>query len=355
MNLIDLNNQIHNADKAEFISQRASWVSSITSELASASEADIEYFRNHTGRELIRKANLFGDTAFIKDDFDDGFRPKRVDPTTGLNGNIISWYDAADSNSYELDGKLIDSVKDKSGSYNLSSVTPEERPTINTLTFPDGRSRNTFYFPPAIEGGVYGPNNSGTTLRSYDFTHNFSSDGELNIAMVVNFVPSGPTDPQDFVFEFANDAKWPKPTMPRGFLRKGGEGSTPNFGANGLGAGLTVTSSKTGYELYNPISILFNLHLSNGSQISRYNGVEVNSSAESTISNIQYAKLDGNGNRGGGIWYGSNWQGNSQLEGGLGEIILYDDFAEDGEFLESYLAKKWGFDVPTPKHFKTFV
>lgn len=357
MNFIDLKNQIHRASKSEFISQRATWVSNIKTLLANASEADIEYFRNHVGRELFRKANLFDDASFIKDDFDPGFRPRRVDPTTGLNGNIISWYDASDSSSYELDGKVINSVKDKSGSYNLSSARPEERPTINTLTFPDGRSRNTFYFPPAIEGGEYGSNNSGTTLRSYDFTHNFSSDGELNIAMVVNFVPSGPTDPQDFVFEFANDAKWPDPTMPRGFLRKGGEGegSVPNFGANGLGGGLNVTSSQTDYDLYNPITILFNLHLSNGSQISRYNGVEVNSSTQSTISNIQYAKLDGNGNKGGGIWYGSNWQGNSQLEGGIGEIILYDDFEQDGEFIESYLAKNWGIDVPTPKHFKTFI
>ena len=170
-------------------------------------------------------------------------------------------------------------------------------------------------------------------------------------------MPSGTTDPQDFVFEAANDAVWPNPPMPRVFLRKGGEKEgtqTPSFNNAGLGAGLNVSSSHTGYNLYNPITILFNLHLSNGSQISRYNGVEVRKSSQSTIRNIQYAPLDpGTGNRGGGIWYGSNWQGGSQLEGGFGEIIWYDD-SKDSPLIETHLANKWGITIPNKKRFLSF-
>ena len=117
MNLQELNNTIHQASKSEFISKRATWVTTAKNLLNGASEGDIEYFENHTGRELFRKANLFGDNGFIQDSFDEGFRPSRFNPkSNSLSGNIISWYDAADPRSYELnsDGRIL-SANDKSG------------------------------------------------------------------------------------------------------------------------------------------------------------------------------------------------------------------------------------------------
>lgn len=379
MNLQDLNSIIHSATKSEIEANFSTWKTEISNILSSNKETDVQVFCNHVGRELTRKCYFFGLTNLIEEDYGAGLRPKTIkydnetlsktldiknnpnkknnkNKKNKLKGEIISWYDALDSSSYELDGEFINSVKDKAGSYDLSSAYPSERPTLHALTFPDGKSRNTFYFPPGIVSGEPGPNSSGTTLRSYDFTHNFSTDGELNLAMVVNFVPSGATDPQDFVFEAANDAKWPNPTMPRVFFRKGNEKEdthVPNFSSSGLGQALYISSSDTGYNFYNPITILFNFHLSNGSQISRLNGVEVKTSSQASISNIQYAPLDGNGNKGGGIWYGSNWQGNSQLEGGFGEIILYDN-SKDSSFIESYLSSKWGITTPNKKRFNSF-
>lgn len=377
MDLVKLKNILHAATTEDWAVNKSAWLEQISDLISTGTEEEIFYFINHTGRELFTKAENLND-PFESDSTGSGNRPKPIkydnetisesldikqnpgksknkNKKSALKGEIISWYDALDSSSYELDGESIKSVKDKAGSYNLSSAWPNERPTLHALTFPDGKSRNTFYFAPGIVGGEPGPNSTGTTLRSYDFTHNFSTDGELNLAMVVNFVPSGATDPQDFLFEAANDAKWPNPAMPRVFFRKGGEreGSVPNFNNNGLGNAPNISSTDTGYNFYNPITILFNFHLSNGSQISRFNGVEVKTSSRANLSNIQYTQLDSYGNKGGGIWYGSNWRGDSQLEGGFGEIILYDDF-RDSSVLETYLSNKWGITIPNKKRFLSF-
>jgi hypothetical protein len=347
MNLQQLNNTIHNSTKAEFLSQRASWVSSITSLLANASEADIEYFRGHVGRELFRKANLFSDASFIKDDFDSGFRPRRVDPTTGLSGKIISWYDAEEDGSYELnsDGRIL-SVNDKSGSYDISPNKGVNRsPTIDKIRFDDGGFRKVFFFD-------RGPSHDNCTFRSYDFSHNFSSDGELNMLMVIHHMKSlqGDTDSQDFIFEAAQNGSHNSGT-PRFFLRKGAEdGTTPSYSNSGLGGAFNFNETTAGKQFDNPVNLLFNFHIKNGKQISRLNGAQIK---EDTRASVQDVTNEETGN--GGIFWGSNMFGGQSLEGGFGEIILYDDFAEDGEFLESYLAKKWGFNIPTIKHFKTFV
>lgn len=378
MDLVKLKNILHAATTEDWATNKSAWLEQISDLINTGTEEEIFYFINHTGRELFTKAENLND-PFESDTTGSGNRPKPIkydnetisesldikqnpgksknkNKKSALKGEIISWYDALDSSSYELDGEFINSVKDKAGSYDLSSVKPSERPTLHALTFPDGKSRNTFYFPPGVVGGEPGPNSSGTTLRSYDFTHDFSTDGELNLAMVVNFVPSGTTDPQDFVFEAANDATWPNPPMGRLFLRKLNEKTEtqiPRMSGSGGGGALHVTESETGYNLFNPITILFNLHLSNGSQISRYNGVEVNQSTSSKLIDIQYAALDGNGNKGGGIWYGSNWNGYQQLEGGIGEIILYDD-VKDSSVIETYLGNKWGITIPNKKRFLSF-
>jgi hypothetical protein len=379
MNLQDLNSKIHSATKLELQANFSTWKSQISNILSLNKETDIQVFCNHVGRELIRKCYFFGLIELIEEDFGSGLRPQPIkyDNETlsksldiknnpnkknnkhkknKLKGSIISWYDALDSSSYELDGEFINSVKDKAGSYDLSSVKPGERPTLHALTFPDGKSRNTFYFPPGVVNGQPGPNNSGTTLRSYDFTHSFSADGELNLVMVVNFVPSGTTDPQDFIFEASNDGIHPKSPLGRLFLRKLGENQkqTPSMNSSGGGQALSVSESDTGYNLFNPITILFNLHLSNGLQISRYNGIEVKRSTTNNLTNIEYEALNpSDGRKGGGIWYGSNWWGQSQLEGGIGEIILYDDF-KDSSFIENFLSNKWGIEIPSIKRFNSF-
>lgn len=357
MNFIDLKNQIHRASKSEFISQRATWVSNIKTLLTNASEADIEYFRNHVGRELFRKANLFDDASFIKDDFDSGFRPRRVDPTTGLNGNIISWYDASDSSSHDLDSQnRILKAYDKAGSFDLSTNKGIDRaPTIDRLEFNDGRLRNTFFFR-------RGSGADNCTFRSYDYSHNFSTDGELNMLIVLHHLPSnsGDTDRQDFIFEASQNGNHAAGTG-RFFLRKSNDDTdAPSYNASGMGGAVPPTAIRlneadAGQQLDNPVNLLLNLHISNGSQVLRFNGKEIHTSSKTNMQNITNEPLTGNGNAGGGIYWGSNIYGGQSLEGGFGEIILYDNFEQDGEFLESYLAKKWGFDAPTPKHFKTFV
>jgi hypothetical protein len=352
MNFIDLKNEIHRASKSEFISQRATWVSNIKTLLANASEADIEYFRNHVGRELFRKANLFDDASFIKDDFDSGFRPRRVDPITGLNGKIISWYDASDSSSHDLDSQnRILKAYDKAGSFDLSTNKGIDRtPTIDPLKFDDGRLRNTFFFN-------RGEGHDNCLFRSYDFSHNFSSAGELNMLIVVHHMESNPgdQDSQDFIFEAAQNGRHDTGS-PRFFLRKGGEnGSDGSFNNAGLGGAISFNETQAGLQLDNPVNLLLNIHLKNGSQALRLNGTEIKTSTNATVVNITNEPINGSGNGGGGIYWGSNIYGGQTLEGGFGEIILYNDFSGDGEFLESYLAKKWGFNIPTPKHFKTFV
>lgn len=352
MNLQQLNNKIHQASKSEFISNRATWVSSAKNLLNGASEADIEYFRNHAGRELIRKANLFGDTAFIKDDFDSGFRPRRVDPTTGLNGEIISWYDASDSSSHDLDSQnRVLKAYDKAGSFDLSTNKGiNSTPKIGPIKFDDGTFRNTFFFN-------RGTGHDNCMFRSYDFSHNFNSGKELNMLLVLHHMASNPgdEDSQDFIFEAAQNGEHGSGT-PRFFLRKGGEdGSNGSFNNSGLGAAMNLNETEAGFQLDNPVNLLLNIHLKNGSQALRVNGTELKTSTKNTLVNITNELIDDSGTAGGGIYWGSNLYGGQTLEGGFGEIILYNNFAEDGEFLESYLAKKWGFDIPTPKHFKTFV
>jgi len=352
MNLQELNNLIHESSKDDFIANRSSWVTTITNLLSNASESDIEYFRNHTGRELIRKAHSFNDTSFIEDAFDDGFRPKRVDPTAGLAGNIISWYDASDSSSHDLDSQnRILKAYDKAGSFDLSNNKAIERtPTIDLLKFDDGRLRNTFFFN-------RGPGHDNCLFRSFDFSHNFSSAGELNMLIVVHHMKSNPgdTDSQDFIFEAAQNGIHNTGT-PRFFLRKGGEdGSNGSFNNTGLGGAISFNETQAGLQLDNPVNLLLNIHLKNGSQALRLNGTEIKTSTNATVVNITNEPIDGSGNGGGGIYWGSNIYGGQTLEGGFGEIILYNDFSGDGEFLESYLAKKWGFDIPSFKHFKTFV
>lgn len=352
MSLQELNNLIHKSNKDDFIANRSSWVTTITNLLSNASESDIEYFSNHTGRELIRKAHLFDDTSFIEDAFDDGFRPKRVDPTAGLAGNIISWYDASDSSSHDLDSQnRILKAYDKAGSFDLSTNKGIDRtPTIDPLEFDDGRLRNTFFFN-------RGPGHDNCMFRSYNFSHNFSTDGELNMLIVLHHMPSNPgdTDSQDFVFEAAQNGN-PYGGTPRFFLRKGGDSTdSPSYNNSGLGAAIAFNETEAGLQLENPVNLLLNIHLKNGSQALRINGTEIKTASKASIVNITNEPLNASGNAGGGIYWGSNTLGGQTLEGGFGEIILYNDFAKDGEFLESYLAKKWGFDIPSFKHFKTFV
>jgi len=347
MNLQELNNTIHQASKSEFISKRATWVTTAKNLLNGASEGDIEYFENHTGRELFRKANLFGDNGFIQDSFDEGFRPSRFNPkSNSLSGNIISWYDAADPRSYELnsDGRIL-SANDKSGSYDLAPSKGIDRsPTIDKIKFDDGGFRNVFFYDRGVS-------HDNCTFRSYGFSHDFTS-GELNILMVLHHMKSnlGDIDSQDFIFEAAQNGVHNSGT-PRFFLRKGGEsGANPAYSNAGLGNAFNFTETEAGKQFDNPVNLLLNFHIKNGKQISRLNGAEIKTTTRASVQNVTNEET-GNG----GIFWGSNIHGGQTLEGGFGEIILYDDFAQDGEFLESYLAKKWGFDIPTIKHFKTFV
>lgn len=354
MNLQQLNNEIHASDKSEFLSKRASWVSQISTILGTATESQIEYFRNHTGRELFRKAHYFQDSSFIQDDFDSGFRPNRIDPETGLNGGIISWYDAADHNSYELDSNnRISKVSDKSGSFDLSNNKDVNlSPTIDSVYFDDNKSRNIFYY-----GDVDLTSHNKCTMRSYDFSHDFSSDGELNILLVVHHLKSdlGATDSQDFIFEAAQNGLHNSGTG-RFFLRKTNDTTaSPNFNNSGLGTAIGFDETESGMDLENPVNLLLNIHLKNGEQVLRLNGSELKTSAKNPVQNITNEAVTTKGDGGGGFYWGANIYGQQSLEGGFGEILLYNNFAEDGEFLESYLAKKWGFTVPnTNKHFRTF-
>jgi hypothetical protein len=122
-----------------------------------------------------------------------------------------------------------------------------------------------------------------------------------------------------------------------------------------LGGAFNFSESDVSFELDQPVNLLLHLAIKKGSQTLRINGQEIKTSSVTSLNNIIKNPLNGQGMAGGGIYWGSNLNSGQTLEGGFGEIILYNDFTEDGEFLESYLAKKWGFDVPTPKHFKTFV
>lgn len=353
MNLQQLNNEIHASDKSEFLSKRPTWVTQITTLLATASESEIEYFRNHTGRELFRKAHSFGDSLFIQDEFDSGFRPKRVDPEVGLNGGIISWYDAADQSSYDLDSQnRILKVSDKSGTFDLSNNKGINRsPTIDRIYFDDGKLRNIFFY-----GDINPTSHDKCTMRSFNFSHDFNLDGELNMLIVLHHLQSGPgaTDSQDFIFEAAQNGAHNSGT-PRFFMRKGGDSTTtPNFNNSGLGTAITFNETEAGIDLDNPVNLLLNIHLKNGAQTLRLNGAELKTSTKASVQNITNEPLN-SGNGGGGIFWGSNIYGGQSLEGGFGEILLYNDFAQDGEFLESYLAKKWGFTIPSPnKHFRTF-
>lgn len=86
MDLVELNNKIHSATKAELQSNLSTWKNSIKTILLANRVEDEIYYKNHTGRELFSKLYNFGMTSeltAINDTYDAGFRPTTV---TGIKG-----------------------------------------------------------------------------------------------------------------------------------------------------------------------------------------------------------------------------------------------------------------------------
>jgi len=81
MDLVELNNKIHSATKAELQSNLSTWKNSIKTVLLANRVEDEIYYKNHTGRELFSKLYNFGMTTeltAINDTYDAGFRPTTV-------------------------------------------------------------------------------------------------------------------------------------------------------------------------------------------------------------------------------------------------------------------------------------
>jgi len=81
MDLVELNNKIHSATKAELQSNLSTWKNSIKTVLSANRVEDEIYYKNHTGRELFSKLYNFGMTTeltAINDTYDAGFRPTTV-------------------------------------------------------------------------------------------------------------------------------------------------------------------------------------------------------------------------------------------------------------------------------------
>lgn len=81
MDLVELNDKIHSATKAELQSNLSTWKNSIKTVLLANRVEDEIYYKNHTGRELFSKLYNFGMTTeltAINDTYDAGFRPTTV-------------------------------------------------------------------------------------------------------------------------------------------------------------------------------------------------------------------------------------------------------------------------------------
>ena len=118
MDLQELNNAIHSANKAELQTNLATWKSEIKSILTTATEEQENYFINHTGRELFKKLYESNLSSEIKDDHDSGFRPISVKRWSPLSINTAAWYDASDGNTITQSEGKITKWLDKSGKRN---------------------------------------------------------------------------------------------------------------------------------------------------------------------------------------------------------------------------------------------
>ena len=82
MTLQQLNNKIHSIPTpAELSTELGSIETDIKTILLTGGDAEENYYKNHTGRELFRKLNNFGMTtelSDIGDPYDSGFRPTDV-------------------------------------------------------------------------------------------------------------------------------------------------------------------------------------------------------------------------------------------------------------------------------------
>lgn len=76
MTLQELLQHIHSIPLPEELQNELnSLKSEITNAIADGSDFNINYYQNHTGRELFRKLNNFGLSHLIYDEHDSGFRP----------------------------------------------------------------------------------------------------------------------------------------------------------------------------------------------------------------------------------------------------------------------------------------
>jgi hypothetical protein len=141
MDLQELNNAIHSANKSELQTNLATWKAEIKSILELGREEDEIYFISHTGRELFRKLYNFGLDSEIKDDYDSGFQPisaKRFDPKSI---NTVAWYDASDTSTITHDVSGITKWLDKSGTGN--DLTPLSAPWNAPKTLNHSIQQNT--------------------------------------------------------------------------------------------------------------------------------------------------------------------------------------------------------------------
>tara|TARA_Y100000592_G_scaffold74430_1_gene116057 strand:- start:4280 stop:4630 length:351 start_codon:yes stop_codon:yes gene_type:complete len=89
MSLQVINKQIHSYRRSELQSNLSTILTDIKNILVSNERRDEEYFRNHTGRELVRRLFIFdmvSDISSVTSDYDDGFRPTELNTIKAYGG-----------------------------------------------------------------------------------------------------------------------------------------------------------------------------------------------------------------------------------------------------------------------------
>ena len=80
MTLQELLQYIHTIPLPEELESEFESIKNELSEILNKNnDFDINYYKNHTGRELFRKLHTFGLDHLIPDDFDSGYRPLSID------------------------------------------------------------------------------------------------------------------------------------------------------------------------------------------------------------------------------------------------------------------------------------
>lgn len=115
MNVHQLVNHIHSIPTPELLSSEFDFIKNQVALLINKGEFQVNYFKNHIGRELFRKLYNFGLSNLIKGEYDSGFRPIDLDfisdgpldflPSDDIN--LSNWWDSNNIDPSNINGSTL--------------------------------------------------------------------------------------------------------------------------------------------------------------------------------------------------------------------------------------------------------